>query len=144
MRKQHSLSCAGFTLLEVILALAILGVAMATLGHAVRLSHQQAERAALESDAALVAESVLAELLSGVRSLVDVQREPYIDVTSSSQEREEASWQITITIANGPVDGTIAMKVLVEPTEELLIGLAPVEIVRWAADPDLATEEGGL
>lgn len=134
----------GFTLLEVILALAILGLAMATLGHAVRMSHQQAERGALETEATMVAESVLAELLSGLRPLTAVTGEPYSDVALPNQPVQTPKWKVSIEVGAGPIDGMIQVKVLVTPAEELLAGLAPVEIVRWAPDPSLAEEASAL
>ena len=140
----------GFTLLEVILALAILGVAMATLGHAVHMSHQQAERATMESDATLVAETVLAELLSGIRPLASVERELFGQASQDTQngtamtQAAWSQWYVSVNVQSGPLDGMVTVKIVVEPSDQFDSGLAPVEIVRWAPDPDVATEELGL
>ena len=134
----------AFTLLEVILAMAILALSLAALGHAVRLSHQNAERTAIESDATIIAESVLAELLSGVRTLTEVQREAYTETLPTGQSVQDARWFISISIDNGPIDGLLLLGVKVEPAQALLAAVAPVQLVRYAPDPSVLEEEGEL
>ena len=62
----------GFSLLEIVLALAILAGALAALGEVMRLGDQNAEAAGDETQAELLAESVMSELVVGARPLENV------------------------------------------------------------------------
>ena len=62
----------AFTLLEVILALAILAGALASLGEVVRLSGEHANYARDHSQAQLLAASKLAEITAGAEELTNV------------------------------------------------------------------------
>ncbi len=57
----------GFSLLEVVLALAILAGALAALGEVMRLGDENASAAADETRAEMLAESVMSEILVGAR-----------------------------------------------------------------------------
>ena len=59
----------GFSLLEIVLALAILAGTLAALGEVMRSASQSAALASDETQAQLLAESVMAELLAGARPL---------------------------------------------------------------------------
>ena len=64
----------GFSLLEVVLALAILAGALAALGEVMRLGRPECRGRADESQAEMLAESVMSELLVGARPLAARQR----------------------------------------------------------------------
>lgn len=133
----------AFTLLEVILALAILGLALATLGQASGRSHDSARRAAEESELALHAESVLDELLCGLRELAAVDREPIADVDDPSAPPVAV---VSVGIENGPLDGLLVLRVRVQPAESLAgsaAALDAVELVQWIVDPSLSDSSGG-
>ncbi len=124
-------AAAGFTLLEVIIALAILAVALGVLTEVSRLSLVNADRAALETGASLVAESVLAEMEAGTAEIANFAGE-WVD-----DEAVEPEW---------------SYEVVVEPTalEEILLARITVsqidpgdkdrpvsfQLVRWFQDPD--------
>lgn len=125
----------GFTLLEVILALAILGLALATLGQATGRSHGNARHAADESELAFVAGSVLDELLTGLRPLQAVDGEAIADPTDATRP---AIALITVGIESGPLDGLLVLRVRAKPNIEGAGTLETVELVRWMVDPALA------
>lgn len=138
----------AFTLLEVIIALGILGVAMAVLVEVSRLSMENARLAALETDAAIVAESVLAELEAGTAELANFSGE------WADEDKPQAEWSYQVTVESSATDGLLVAKVVV--TEVLLqqraaAGDRPASfsLVRWFQDPDYlaqfesAAETGG-
>ena len=88
----------AFTLLEVILALAILAGAVAVLGEMMDLAGVSSSRASTETRAQLLAATALGELRSGARELTDVLDEP-LDVEDSVR------WLLTVEVL--PVDGTL-------------------------------------
>ncbi|QDT68715.1 hypothetical protein MalM25_16390 [Planctomycetes bacterium MalM25] len=133
----------AFTLLEVILALAILGFALATLGQASGRSHGNARRAADESELAVHAESVLDELLCGLRELAAIDREPIADAEDPSAPPVAV---VSIGIENGPLDGLLVVRVRVDPAESVAgsaSALDAVELVQWIVDPSLSESSGG-
>ena len=126
----------GFTLLEVILALAVLGLALATFGQAVGWSHDNARRAARQTDLAIVAASVMDELLAGVRELTAVDRAPYEDASGGLGTPAA----VTIAVEAGPVDGLLAVRVRAEPRETVTAPGDAVELTRWFVDPSLTSD----
>ena len=67
-----STRCGGFTLLEIVLALALLAGALAALGEVLSLARQNARSTQDETEASLRAESVMAELLAGSREFEEL------------------------------------------------------------------------
>jgi len=123
---------AGFSLLEVVLALAILTGAIAVLGELVRLGTRNAAVARDLTAAVLHAESKMAELTSGMTPPEAVQM-----ATMETDER----WLYSIDVSQAD-DGILAVYVTV--TQNLPSG-RPMEytLTRWIVDPDfvLAMEE---
>lgn len=120
----------GFTLLEVIIAMAILAVAMGVLVEVSRLSMRNARHAAFETEAALVAESVLAELEAGTMELVDVTSE------WAEAEDQPAEWSYEVHVEPTSSEVLLLIRILVQETEPT-DGEPPVtfELVRWFQDP---------
>src|SRR5262245_31381311 len=71
----------GFTLLEIILALAILAGSLAALGEVMRLADQNATMTRDESQAQILAASIMDELIAGARDLVAIDRGQFDFVT---------------------------------------------------------------
>jgi prepilin-type N-terminal cleavage/methylation domain-containing protein len=132
---------AGFTLLEVILALAVLGLALATLGAAVRMSHDNADRAAREAEALRIAQSVLAELEAGIRPLTAAENVPWQTADSAATAPTRDAWVTSVALGAGPLEGLVAVRVGVN----LAAGATPprvrVEVTKWMPDPSLVVEE---
>lgn len=136
-RRQHAARPArGFTLLEVILALGILAGALAVLGEVSRLSNRHAQASALESRAALVAESVMAELEAGTAQLVNFSGE-WVD-TENNQTRPEWTYEVFVQQTN--TQGLLEARVTVEEISPGTDRPVRFQLVRWFQDPEyLAT-----
>lgn len=141
MNRERCQSRPGFTLLEVILALAVLAVALSIVGEANRMAQVTAEKAAAESEATMIAESVLAELSIGTM--------PLSNVTNVSWEEvgRDPAWQYSVVVEQTEFTGLYAAQVKVTQLTQgqstsansLPIGFA---ILRWIVDPQAdETEE---
>ncbi len=135
----------GLTLLEVILALAILAGAVAVLS---QLSWSGLENARLAGDvvqAQLMAESLMAELMAGIHPLEPVFDQPVEDFTLDwleplSAEEDPGRWLATIDIVPAPLDGMLQVAVTVR--DGTSTGRAAEStLVRWRIDPSLEAEE---
>ena len=117
----------AFTLLEIILALAILAGALATMGEVVRLAVRNAESARRLTQAELLATSKLAEITAGI-----TPAEPVEEISFQRQP----NWMFTISTSPTEVDGLIAVSVNVE---QQATGRQPIEftLVQWMLDPNI-------
>jgi len=125
----------GFTLLEVILALAILAGALAVLGEVSRLALQNASAARDLARAQLLAESKLAEIESGITAPEAVENAAF-DTSSASLDPAEPAWLYSISTQSTDEEGLISVRVTV--TRDLPVGQHPVKfsLVRWLPDPN--------
>ncbi|MGC3967658.1 MAG: type II secretion system minor pseudopilin GspI [Pirellulales bacterium] len=132
-RRPHArrgrLSRRGFTLLEVLLALAILVGSLATLGELVRMGLQNAHRAAASTTAQLLCESKLAEITAGIMPPSS---------TSAAPLDAEGLWQYAVAVE--PTIDASLLVVRVTVAENLPSQQSPVEysLVRWMVDPEAA------
>lgn len=120
--------CAGFSLLEVILALAILGGALAVLGEVARMAMRNAARARDLAQAQLLCEAKLAEILAGIEPPEPAQGVPF-------GTGQVPDWLYSVEVAALDVDGLIEVRVTVE--QDLPPEYRPVRwtLVRWMVDP---------
>lgn len=135
----------GLTLLEVILALAILAGAVAVLS---QLSWGGLENARLAADvveAQLMAESLMAELMAGIHPLEPVFDRPVEDFDLDalellSAEEDPGRWLATIDISPAPLDGMLQVAVTVR--DGASAGRAAEStLVRWRIDPSREAEQ---
>lgn len=119
----------GITLLEVVLALAIAAIAMALLAQLVQLGNAAAIVARDSSKAQIIAESLMAEVVSGVR----------MPVAESGTWELDPLWNYTISVGTGPSESIYAIQVLVEQNIES----RPVSfgLTQWLAIPPEPEEE---
>ena len=122
----------GFTLLEVILALAILAGAVAVVGEMVRLGRRNAEASRLLTTAQLLAASTMAEVSTGIVAAESVQEEPF---------ESPPDWQYSIdveTLAN--LESLVEVTVIVTHTRGR--GLKPItfSLTRWMVDPAIEAD----
>jgi type II secretion system protein I len=127
---------AGFSLLEVILALAILAGSIAVLGEASRLSLKNAEAARDLARAQLLCESKLAEITAGIIPAEAVSSTPFDSTTTASINPAEPAWLYSIETQQTNETGLIAVRVTV--TRDLPAVKHPVSfsLVRWLPDPN--------
>ncbi len=118
----------AFTLLEIILALAILAGSLATMGEVVRLAVRNAESARRLTQAELLAVSKLAEITAGI-TLPDPVEEVSFD--------REPDWIYSISTDPTEVDSLVALRIVV--VEQQVTGRSPIEftLVQWILDPNI-------
>jgi type II secretion system protein I len=133
---------AGFSLLEVILALAILAGSIAVLGESSRLALKNAEVARDLARAQLLCESKMAEVTSGLTPAQQVSNSPFDATMTGSLDPNEPGWLYSIETQTTNQTGLIAVRVTV--TRNLAATKHPVSfaLVRWMPDPS-ATSSGG-
>ena len=122
----------GFTLLEVILAIAVLAIALASIGEVMRLAYQNADSAAAESEAQILAESILGELATGMRPAQTVQTAP-LDLGDGRDDE----WQYSILIEPTMRDEIVMARVVVESVRENTQKPPRVELAQWFLNPDM-------
>ncbi len=129
MRRQ--LTRRAFTLLEVILALAILVGALAVVSKLVELSARSALYARYHARAIELAGSKMAEVVAGAVPL---------DVVGAQPFEQDPDFQWELDVADGPISGLKLVRVRVTPsaTGRLAQLREPVafELVRYVLDPD--------
>ena len=125
----------GFTLLEVILALAILAGALAVLGEVSRMALRHAAGARDLARAQLLAESKLAEIEAGITSPDAVENTAF-DPTTEKLDAGEPAWLYSISSQATDEVGLISVRVTV--TRDLPAAQHPVKfsLSRWVPDPN--------
>ena len=132
----------AFSLLEVILALAILTMAIAVLGELARLGMRSASYARDMTQAQLLCESKMAQIASGMilpETEIDVPFEP----DDLIDPYEECTWVYSVETAEAEETGVIAVRVTVSKLGSTSLGLAspsrPINfaLVRWIVDPQI-------
>lgn len=114
----------AFTLLEVILALVILGAALAIFGEVMHLANQSAADARAETQAQLIASSLMDEILAGSIDDSPANRQP-LDVD------DDVSWVYSVSIGTGTVEGVYPLIVEVEQDVEAKFNPVKYRLVRW-------------
>ena len=124
--------CGAFSLLEVVLALAILVGALAVLGELVSLGTRNAQRARDLTQAQLLCESKLAEITSGISPAEPVQRATF---------EYDPEWLYSIEFEQAGQEGLVAVRVTV--VQDLPAEKRPAEfsLVRWIHDAGVELPE---
>jgi type II secretion system protein I len=127
----------GFTLLEVILALVILGGALAIFGEVMQLANRNAADARAESQAQLLAESVMDQILAGALDASNAARQP-LEVVDATP------WLYSVAIGTTDRLGVIPVEVVVEQDLEPRFNPVKFRLFRWlpsAAESDENADE---
>jgi prepilin-type N-terminal cleavage/methylation domain-containing protein len=127
LKRQRAKPQAAFTLLEVILALVILGGAMAIYGEVMQLANRNAVDARAETQAQLLAESVMDQILAGAIDASQVRRQP-LEVTDSTP------WLYSIAIGTTDHEGVTPVEVIVEQDLEAKLSPVKFRLMRWLSD----------
>lgn len=123
----------GFSLLEVMLALAITGLSLAAISELISLGSRAALRSRDITTAQFLAESKLNEFSAGVGLAGPVSRQIFI---------ENPDWVYSVDML--PIDdsGLVQLMVLVERSEESNINNPlKFQVVRWIPDPTLGLNQ---
>jgi general secretion pathway protein I len=136
VRDEDSRNRRGFTLLEIILALAILAGSLAALGEVMRLADQNAAATRDETQAQIIASSVMDELIAGVLPLTAVNQSP-VAVDS------DPPWVFSIALEQTGYAEMIAVRVLVEQQADARLQPARFDLVRWLPNPDYVPPSTG-
>jgi general secretion pathway protein I len=127
MPRRHSLRSA-LSLLEVVLALAILAGSFATLAQLVGLGMRAAGNSRDLAQAQLLADSVLSEMAAGL-----LPAEPLHQVPADTHP----GWLVSTAIESTMHGGILRVTVLVE-RDSLSVRNARYQLSRWIRDPSLA------
>lgn len=117
----------GLSLLEVILAIAILGTAMAVIGQLMNIGYRAAVEARLRTDAGLLCDTKMAELAAGVLEIKAVTEQPIT---------EAQGWNYTIDVQTGLQLGLLVVTVTVNQVTTEAADPISMSIVRFLPDPD--------
>jgi prepilin-type N-terminal cleavage/methylation domain-containing protein len=133
---------AGFSLLEVILALAILAGSIAVLGESSRLALKNAEVARDLARAQLLRESKMAEITTGMTAATAVSNTPFDATMTASLDPSGPGWLYSIETQTLSQQGLIAVRVTV--TRDVPAVKHPVSfvLVRWIPDPSATSSTG--
>lgn len=126
----------GFSLLEVVLALAILTGAIAVLGELVRAGARNAQIARDLTQAQLLCEIKLAEITAGIEVPEPVARVPFPAETGSAGPRSDtADWFFSIEVEPLEQEELLAVRVTVEQDSARARRPVAFSLVRWMHDP---------
>jgi general secretion pathway protein I len=118
----------GFTLLEVILALAILAGSVAVLGEIMGIAGRHGRDAEAEVRAQLIASSIMDEMLAQVVEPAQVSRQ-VVDTTDT------VPWVYSVNIQTTSTVGLSSIEVIVEQDLERQFDPLRYTLRRWYAEP---------
>ncbi len=127
---------AGLSLLEVILALAILGVACTFMAQAMRLATDNALAAQRQAQAELAAESVLSQVVAGI-----IPMQPNAVWTPVGTSASTSNWSYMIGQVNCEVQNMVGIQIMVKDmTNQDTTTPADLSVIRWVIDPTLGLD----
>ena len=117
----------GFSLLEVLLSIAILGGAMAVIGQLVNIGYRSAVEARIRSDANILVDGKMAEVSGGIIELQSV---------SASVIDENPDWMFSVDVQDSGQLGLLMVVVTVEQTPNSAANPVSMSVVRFMPDPE--------
>jgi type II secretion system protein I len=135
-----SSAATGFTLLEVILSLVVLGAALAMLGEVMQLANRNAADARAETQAQLLAESLLDQIMAGAIKASDASQQP-LEVDDGTP------WVYSVAIGTSELEGITPVEIRVEQDIEPQFNPVKYRLLRWlptyAEMPESMSTGGG-
>lgn len=126
----------GLSLLEVILALAILGVACTFMAQAMRMATHNALSAQRQAQAELAAESVLSQVVAGI-----IPMQPSAAWTPVGTSASTSNWSYMIAQVNCEVENMVGIQIMVKDmSNEDTTTPADLSVIRWVIDPALGLD----
>ena len=126
----------GFTLIEVILALVILGAALSMLSDVIQLASRHAVEARAETQAQSLAESIMDQVIAGAVEMTSVSRQQ-LEVDDATP------WVYTINAGTTELTGISAVEVIVEQDIEIQFSPVKFRLMRWVPTVAELPESGG-
>lgn len=134
VRRARQCKADGFSLLEVILAMAILFVSVAIIGELMRFGLNSARAARDKTKAILLCESLLNEIVAGITPAESFTDVPIGDIAGE----EEADWICSIDVQSLDSSGLVSVTVVVRQLATNDRPPIEVSLTRWIADPSSA------
>ncbi len=122
----------GLSLLEVLLAIAILGGALAVIGQLVGLGYHHALQARLRSDGNVYCDTKMAEVAAGVLPL---------EAVSQRTLDENPDWVYSVAIETSDQPGLLVVTVTARPDKQTTRMPVIITATRFMPDPDYEPEE---
>jgi len=122
----------GLSLLEVLLAIAILGGALAVIGQLVGLGYHHALQARLRSDGNVYCDTKMAEVAAGVLPL---------EAVSQQTLDENPDWVYSVSIEASDQPGLLVVTVTAHPSQQRTRMPIIITATRFMPDPDYEPEE---
>ena len=121
----------GFSLLEVLLAIAILGVSMVVISQAFYVGYHSAMKTRFLSEANMLADGKMAELAAGVLPLE----------SGGGSFADRPNWQYSVEVQPSLQPGLLMSTVTVSREDNRNDIQTSVSLVRFIPDPDYEPEE---
>ena len=125
----------GLSLLEVIVSVAILGASLAILGQLVYVGARAAREADVRVIAQLHCESIMNEIVSGLRS-----PDMVVDVPFEIPDPKH-QWVYSILVESTTLEGMLAVQVVVRDAQSNARRPIEFRMARWIIDPDYLAEQ---
>jgi general secretion pathway protein I len=140
--RQNRRSGRGFSLLEVVLAFAIMAVSFTMLSQLVDTGYRNAREAESLTDAQMIAQNVMEEFSLGMLGQTPVANVPVsMDNGLLTQGTEVPEWEYSIDWEPAPVDGLVMVLVRVNRANVTEAKYNDTfELARWAPDPMLSNQ----
>jgi prepilin-type N-terminal cleavage/methylation domain-containing protein len=132
--KIHRRHRSAFTLLEVILSLAILAGAVAVLGEIMRAAGRSASDAQAETRAQLLASSLMDEMVTGVRQPTEQSR-------VGLESDDSVPWVYSVTFGVLDIEDLMSVELIVEQDLEEKFNPVRYRLIRWLPSITEAAEE---
>ena len=120
----------GLSLLEVVLALAILGLALAAIGELMRIGSRSAEMARDLTTAQILCETKMSEIVIGLLPTTPIAEAPIQDVGMGND------WLYAIETQMIDQAGLISIRVTVQQNPDYVSRPVSFSLVRWMIDPN--------
>jgi len=131
----------GFSLLEILLAISILGGSLAVLSQIAEIGTSAAREATELSNCRILCQSKLSEILlnaaAGIspQSIFDAPLDSF-DSTSTT------TYNYTVEVQPASLDGLLSLRVSVKAVEsDNITAIATFSLTRWVVEPGLALEQ---
>lgn len=121
----------GLSLLEVILAIAILGGAMVVLTQLINIGHRAAMDARDLSEAQILCDAKISEVSAGVLPT---------NTVNGAEIVEAPGWQYSLSVDKAAIDGLLVVDCTVSQDPSQFQAPVSFRLVRWIPDPDYEAE----